>query len=197
MVIPDGKIPFELQRLIDAELSSGERVTWSAQPIPGRFAGKGLGIVLFGIPWTAFALFWTGAAAWGTWRKGGLGWIRLFPMFGLPFILLGVGMLSSPYWMRRQAGRTVYVLTSRRAIILSGGRRGSATVRSFEPERLTDITRRQNPDGSGDVVFARDIRRDGDGDRLSTDVGFLAVRDVKSVEQKVRTLAALKRDEAV
>jgi hypothetical protein len=197
MVIPDGKIPFELQRMIDAELSGGERVTWSAQPIPGRFVRNGLGIVLFGIPWTAFAIFWTAGAAWGTSRSGTLGLFSFFPLFGLPFILVGFGMLSSPYWMRRKAKRTVYVITNRRAIVLAGGWRGSITVRSFEPESLTDISRRQNPDGSGDVVFTRDIRRDSDGGRQSTDVGFLAVRDVKSVEQKVRALSTVKRDEGV
>jgi hypothetical protein len=191
------QIPFELQRMIDSELASGERVLWSAQPIPGRFARKALPAVLFGIPWTAFALFWTAGAAWGTSRTEGAGLFRAFPLFGLPFILIGVGMLSSPYWMRRKARRCAYVLTNRRAIVLSGGWRGSVTVRSFGPERLTDLQRKQNPDGSGDLVFAQDIRRDSEGSRLATDVGFLAIRDVKSVEEQVRALSVQARGEVV
>jgi hypothetical protein len=172
-------------------------VTWSAQPLPGRFARKALPAVLFGIPWTAFALFWTAGAAWGTSKAEGAGFFRAFPLFGVPFILIGLGMLSSPYWMSRKARRTAYVLTNRGAIVLSGGWRGSVTVRSFEPERLTDLRRKQNPDGSGDLVFAQDIRRDNDGDRHSTDVGFLAIREVKSVEEQVRALVAQTRGEAV
>jgi hypothetical protein len=195
MMIPDAQIPRELQRMIDSELTGGERVTWSAQPLPGRLARKAMPAVWFGIPWTAFAIFWTASAASGMSKAGGSGLFHAFPLFGLPFILFGLGMLSSPYWMRRRARRSVYVLTNRRAIVLAAGWRGSITVRSFEPERLTDLRRKQNPDGSGDLVFAQDIRRDSDSDRFSTDVGFLAIREVKSVEEKVRGLVAQKRDE--
>ena len=98
-------------------------------------------------------------------------------------------MLSSPYWARRKARRSAYVLTDRRAILFTAGGRGSVTIRSFEPERLTDLRREQHADGSGDLVFAQDIRRDSDGDRHSTGVGFLAIREVKAVEELVRALA--------
>lgn len=192
---PAAQIPRELQTMIDSELSSGERVMWSVQPVPGRLARKATPIVLFGIPWTAFAIFWTVGATWGTSKIEGAGLFSAFPLFGLPFILIGLGMLSSPYWVGRKARRTAYVLTNRRAIVLAGGWRGSITVRSFEPERLHDLRRKQYPDGSGDLVFAQDIRRDSDGDRHTTDVGFLAIREVKSVEEMVRGLVAQKRNE--
>ena len=51
------------------------------------------------------------------------------------------------------------------------------------------MRREQHADGSGDLVFAQDIRRDSDGDRHSTGVGFLAIREVKAVEELVRALA--------
>jgi len=191
MNYPDtARLPQQLRSLVEAELQSGERITWMEQPIPGRMARMTLPIVLFGIPWTGFALFWTGAAAWGTSKiQSGRGLFSGFPLFGLPFILIGFGMLSSPYWARRRARRSAYVLTDRRAILFTAGWRGSVTVRTFMPERLTDLRRKQHTDGSGDLVFAQDIRRDSDGDRHSTDVGFLAIREVKSVEELVRTLA--------
>jgi hypothetical protein len=181
--------------MIDAELSSGERVAWSGQPLPGRFARRALPTVLLGIPWTAFAIFWTAGAAWGTAKARDAGVFRAFPLFGLPFILIGLGMLASPYWMRRKAKRTVYVLTNRRAFVLAAGRRGSITVRSFELQRLTELRRKQNSDGSGDLTFARDLHRDSDGHGYFTDVGFQAIRDVKSVEDKVRALVAQQRPE--
>jgi hypothetical protein len=43
----------------------------------------------------------------------------LFPLFGVPFVLIGLGMLAAPYWMRRKAQNTVYALTDKRALILS------------------------------------------------------------------------------
>jgi hypothetical protein len=110
----------------------------------------------------------------------------LFPLFGIPFVLIGFGMLSSPYWTMRKARRTAYVLTTARAIIFDGG--FSTTIRSFGPDRLTDLRRKQRADGSGDVIFERKLSYDSDGDRQSTDHGFLAIADVKGVEDMVRQL---------
>ena len=185
-----GNLPHDVQNLIDGELASGERLVWSGQPIPGRMARQTLGIVLFGIPWTAFAIFWTVAAAWGTGKmERGAGPFWAFPLFGLPFIAIGLGMLSSPWWARRKALRTAYVLTDRRALVIAGGWGRSPTIRSLEPARLTDLRRTQLPDGSGDLVFGQDWSRDSDGDRHSTNVGFLGIREVKAVEELVRVLS--------
>ncbi|MDX2200053.1 MAG: hypothetical protein SF069_13915 [Phycisphaerae bacterium] len=159
------------------------------QPIPGRMARMTLPIVLFAIPWTAFAVFWTAAAGWGTSKaETGAGFFGFFPLFGVPFILIGLGMLASPFWARRNARRSAYVLTDRRAILIAAGWSGSVTVRSFGPDRLTDLRRRQHADGSGDLVFAEDVHRDSEGARHSADVGFLAIREVKAVEGMVRAL---------
>jgi hypothetical protein len=88
-------------------------------------------------------------------------------------------------------GSIFWVLTNRRAIIFKAGWRGATTVRSFAPEGLTDIQRKQFADGTGNLVFTRDVRRDSDGDRRSTEVGFVAIHDVKKVEEMVRNLVPL------
>jgi hypothetical protein len=186
-------LPRELRSQVELELQPGERVVWMDQPIPARLARASLGLVIFGVPWTAFAVFWTGAAATGVFSAkpsgaGKLFW--LFPLFGLPFILIGVGLLSSPWWMRKRAARTAYVITDRRAILFEGGWRGSLNVRSFEPAALRgELQRKQHADGSGDLVFVQNHYRDSDGDRRVTRVGFFAVRDVKGVEGLIRALA--------
>jgi hypothetical protein len=187
--IDTAKLPYELRTLVESEMQPGERIDWLDQPIPGRLARSTLPILLFGIPWTAFALFWTAGAAWGASKADGGPWmLHVFPLFGLPFILIGLGMLSSPYWVHRRARRTAYVLTDRRAVVFSAGWRGSTTVRSFDPTRLGDLQRKQNADGSGDLIFTQDLWRDSDGDRHTTNVGFLAVRNVKQAEEMVRAL---------
>ena len=61
-------------------------------------------------------------------------------------------------------------------------------MRSFEPDRITDFRRTQYPDGSGDLIFTRDWRPSNNGHSTGRNVGFLAVRDVKHVEDLVRTL---------
>lgn len=175
------------------ELRSGERIVWMDQPIPGRMARSSIGLVIFGIPWTAFAVFWIVMAMKGVSKSKEAGPVWLFPLFGLPFVLIGMVLLSSPYWMRRKAQRVAYVLTDRRAIIFEGGWRRSFSVRSFEPSALDELHRKQFNDGSGDLVFARDIRRGSKGRQYNVDVGFLGVRDVKSVEEMVRALANSQR----
>lgn len=185
-------LPETVRGVVEAELTGGERVVWLDQPIAGRMARTGIPAVIFGIPWTAFAIFWTGAAAWGVSQAGeDPGWFRLFPLWGIPFILIGLAMLSSPFWLYRSAKRSVYVLTDRRAIVFTAGHRGSHSIRSLFPASLQSIERKQHADGSGDLVLVRDVSRDNDGDRVSKPIGFLAVRDVRTVEELMRKTLAL------
>jgi hypothetical protein len=82
-----------------------------------------------------------------------------------PSVLIGVGMVMSPYWAYSRAGRSAYALTDRRAILIE-------------------------VDGSGDLVFTQAIRWRSGGRRAPGQVGFLAIADVKRVEDMVRVLAA-------
>jgi hypothetical protein len=179
-------IPVDLRNQVDKELQAGERIQWVGQPIPGRQFGTASrwGIVIFAIPWTAFAVFWTCMAAKGVSKShSAMSWA--FPLFGVPFVLVGVAMLSSPFWERKAAGKLVYALTDRRAIIFRTGLRNTITVRSFESSTLTDLTRTERPDGSGDLIFTRDITQTSDSN-FSRDIGFLGVRDVRKVEKIIR-----------
>ena len=198
MITSDYKLPKETAALIDAELRPGERIAWIGQPIPWRLARKSLPLVIFGIPWTAFAVFWTLMAARpstsGTAVEGEADALsqlfRFFPLFGVPFILVGLALLSFPYWLSREARRTAYVITDQRALIIDAHGWRAVSLRSFEPKRLTDLSRTQSSDGSGDVIFERQRHSHTEGSDTTTDVGFLAVRNVKEVESLLRALVA-------
>jgi hypothetical protein len=143
MMIPtDDFLPPELATLVDDELASGERIVWVGQPIPSRYAFPSLGIVLFAIPWTAFAIFWMAAASGFKLPDLARG-SGLFSLFGVPFVLIGLGMLSTPFWMLRKARRTAYVITDQRALVVDCGAWGRVSLRSFEPAGLTDLRRDQ------------------------------------------------------
>ena len=169
--------------MIDAELNDGEQITWIGAPIARRFAMKSIPIVLFGIPWTAAALFWM-ALTCGfempnfNFKDG----FDVFPLFGIPFVFIGLEMLSSPLRMIRKAKKTAYVLTTVRAIVFDGG--SATTIHSFGPERLTDLQRNQRPDGSGDLIF--EYKPSNDSDDAAH--GFLEISNVKAVEDMVRHL---------
>ena len=87
----------------------GEKLIWSGRPSPIAYARrKGTRTFLLGIPFLAFALFWVAKASEA---PGG------FWLFGIPFVLIGCGLVLSPLWFYFRAGRTAYALTSTRAIV--------------------------------------------------------------------------------
>ena len=181
-------LPHKLRQAVEGELADGERLHWWAQPRPRRLAIKALPLVLFGIPWTAFALFWMwGASGFGQ-SDGMDGPASYFFLFGVPFVMIGIGMLTSPLWMARKARRTVYAISDWRAIIFEPGMWGSMNVRSFRPVKLTDLERKQRSDGSGDIIFQRDVSVDSEGHRRTKEIGFVGIDDVKGVETVLKTL---------
>lgn len=137
----------QLDLALHDELRESEVVVWSGMKL-ARIEPKGFGIYLFAIPWTAFALFWTSLAFLFTRGDDGvMGWA--FPLFGTPFILIGIGMLASPFLPYFQRGRILFAITNQRVLQLSLG--SDLTVTSVPASRVGDITRMQSPDGSGSV----------------------------------------------
>lgn len=182
----DPHIPLQLQNLIARELERDEKVVWSAMPKPRYFAGPSAAAFLFAIPWTAFSVFWMVGAAGFKIPQFDQGF-DFFPLFGIPFVLIGIGMLSAPLWAYRNQLKTVYLVTDRRAITIDGGR--SSTIRSYLPDDLKDIFRREHKDGTGDVIITRKTWKDSDGDKQIQELGFLRVQNAKSVETMLRALA--------
>jgi hypothetical protein len=185
MMPPDSPmLPPELQQQVASELRADEKLIWADQPLPRLYQWQAIGAVLFGIPWTAFAVFWVAMTARATSHAKGLGPLFLFPLFGIPFILIGLGMLTSPFWLRRKAYRSIYVITSKRAVVMEGRIFGGVKVQSFMPDRLPSMTRKERADGTGDLIFEQFQQRAGSG---STTVrrGFMGVRNVRAVEDLI------------
>jgi hypothetical protein len=179
-----------MQRLLERELHSGERVIWSQQPRPTALARKSSTTFLFGIPFFAFAVFWTIGAS------GGLGFTKTkngsfpswFPiLWGSMFIIVGACLLLSPVWAYWRALRTVYAITDQRAILIVAPWRH--TIHSFVGQHLVDIHRVEDDNGRGDIVFHREARSGKRGDSYY-DVGFLGIERVREVEDSLRELCA-------
>lgn len=165
--------------LVERELAPGEKSFWVEMPKPRFFTGSTIFAMLFAIPWTGFALFWTFMAS----KSGSL----LFPLFGLPFILVGLAMLSSPLWTYRKALKTVYVITNRRAIIIEGG--WSLEIRSYTADQLGNLVRREHRDGTGDVILETVHERGTKGRVHTIERGFFGISSAREVEQMLRVLA--------
>lgn len=151
----------DLDAMVRGELAADEKLVWVGQPIPGRMTMVMIPISIMGIFFTGFSVIWIvmvlaivgGGIAAATGRPAfGLGGV-VFALFGLPFLAVGLGMLTSPIWAGRRALRTCYALTNRRVIVWEPGWFGGVQVRSYRAEELGSMTRNQRADGSGDLIF--------------------------------------------
>jgi len=89
--MPNGQqISAKLRRRIDRELEAVEFIKWIEQPLPRFLMLQSIAYFLFGIPWTAFAIFWIYGAAGFKIRilHEGIKSEHLFSLFGVPFVLI-------------------------------------------------------------------------------------------------------------
>ncbi len=193
-MIPNS-LPNYLTDLIRSELEADETVIWADTPIARFLTVKSTGTFVFAIPWTLFSLFWIAGAS-GFALPNFDGWGDLFPLFGVPFLLIGVAMLGYPIQNYRNAFRTCYVLTNRRALTFER-EWGRTVVRSFTPRQLTVVYRKQAFDGSGDVIFNAKRWKDSDGASHSEEIGFISIAAVQDVERKLRAMVDSHRRQQV
>lgn len=176
-----------LDMALSRELQTGERVLWQGRPLP-RVLVKGFGIYLFAIPWTAFSLFWMTMAAGGavaSWDS--IGPLALaFPLFGLPFVAIGVGMLSVPFLPLFVRDRVAFAITDRRLLRFVLLKR--LRTQSYAGNRIGSFDRTERPDGSGSLSIVIGSHIDGDGDRRVDKLVIGEVPDIMAVERHVRAM---------
>ncbi len=171
----------DLQGIIKNELNKDEKILWVGKPNPKSTIIASLGMVLFAIPWTCFAIFWIYGAAGFSMPKWD-GPQSLFPLFGIPFVLIGLGMLSAPYWIMRSASRSGYMITNSRVIIFTWRLTG-AEIRSYTKDQLVSMQKVVKGNGVGDLIF----EEKSDGSGRYKKIGFIGIDDVKSVESIIRS----------
>lgn len=174
----------ESLRLALQREAAGERVIWQGSRI-ARIDRAKFGIYLFAIPWTGFAVFWTAMAGWASLASlDKLGILSLaFPLFGLPFVAVGVGMLAMPFMGLFMGPRTLYAATDRRLLKISIGR--TLKVDSVPMARLGAVERSERPDGSGSLAYAVRIGTDSDGDRKVENFEITDVADVFDASRRI------------
>jgi len=125
-------------------------VLWSGRPRTGLLLRPSDTFMIpFSLFWGGFAIFWE----WGV--SHGSGPVEPFMMiWGIPFVAIGLYMIIGRFFVdARIRSRTTYMITSRRAIIVSGLFSRSTT--SLPLRNLTDITLSVRTDGSGTVTLGR------------------------------------------
>jgi hypothetical protein len=179
------RLEHELRR----DLASGEQILWQAMPDPNRL-NLAFGMWLFAIPWTAFSLAWTGIAlyaylsSFGQPDVGGAPWWGwVFPLFGTPFIAVGIWMLRQPFTIRADAAHTLHALTDRRLVTLS--HRKVRTVKSVELKKLGPMILKERADGVGNLSVETGSTRDSDGDRVTDRFEIIGVPGVARLQRLI------------
>ncbi|MBC8142102.1 MAG: hypothetical protein H7Y38_11755 [Armatimonadetes bacterium] len=120
-----------------------------------------------------------GTKATGT--PEGISWFMA--LWGLPFIAIGVAMLSAPFVAMARSSRTVYAVTTKRVIFLTL-KNGKHEVHSFTPQYVGDLRSTERGDGSGDLTLAPAPQYGAVNSAKHT--GFFGIPDVREVERIVR-----------
>jgi hypothetical protein len=164
-----------------------ERILWQGKPVSRLvFRPSDLVISAFGVFFFCFAVFWMTMAGWISSGTGPMGYI--FPLFGIPFVLVGAYMLFGKYfWDAYRRRRTWYTLTDRRAFIATDII-GNRTLKDYRIEPDSDITLLEEG-GEQTIWFAEVVKRGQKGATYTEPVGFELLadgREVYSVMQDVR-----------
>lgn len=168
-------VSIKKRKKIDTELKPGESLRWCAEPNPARHALKGIPHVLFSM------LIAAPAAVWVYFSSGAI------KIIGILFLVVGLGIMTIPFWKYKLARKTVYAITGKRAIIIEDF--GGIKISSFGPEKLGQLEVKQRKDGSGDIIFKKEQWGKGqDKPPTTIKIGFEAIKNVKEVEAMLSKL---------
>lgn len=190
-MLNDGLLPPEFATAAGPALGE-ERTLWFTHGDARDAFWRAWPIWLFAVPWTAFAVFWEAMVA-GSFFFGGegmapAGWPGVMQgvmtLFGIPFVLIGFGMLAAPFWVARKTGRTIHVLTPTRLVRVTRG--STSEVQSMPLSRIVGITRRERRDGSGSLILSFGHHRDDDGDLVEKTEEIHAIAQVAVAERQLR-----------
>lgn len=170
-----------IPEILEEELLDDEKVLWTGMPDPKSSAISALPVLLFAIPWTLFSLFWEGAALAAVISSKGNKGLELFtivfPLFGVPFVLIGFAMLLSPYFAYLKAKTAVYAVTDKRVMTIYGGKRKN--VEADRWESIISIEKNSGTNGMGSINFITNIISNESNKKHS----FVGIYDCDEVEK--------------
>jgi hypothetical protein len=147
----------DAQTVISDVLDSGERFIWAGIPQQGfMLKSSDIFMIPFSLLWGGFAIYWEYMALTITPdANNGTGADIVFPLFGIPFVLIGLYMIFGRFIHEsKKRTKTFYGLTDRRAIIISGLFRKN--VKSLNIRSLSDISLSESSNGRGTIIFGQE-----------------------------------------
>ena len=142
---------YNINAIFQTDLISGENIVWSGQPDPSKLFTKGdILLVPFSILWCGFAIFWESMALT---MPTGAGLIDIiFPLFGIPFVLIGLySVIGRFFYKHFKRKKTYYAVTNKRVLIKSV--LFSKTIQALFIKDLVAINKVNKNDQTGDIIF--------------------------------------------
>ena len=123
---------------------------WSGRPRTGLLLRPSDTFMIpFSLFWGGFAIFWEWGVSHATGPNG-----SFMMIWGIPFVAIGLYMIVGRFFVdARIRSRTTYIITSRRAIIVSG--LFSRNTTSLPLRNINDISLTVRSDGSGTITLGR------------------------------------------
>jgi hypothetical protein len=136
------------QREIGPILDSRESLLWAGKPRQGLVLRRSDAFMIpFSLMWGGFAIFWEATVL----SQDAPGF---FALWGIPFVVMGLYFIFGRFFVdAMNRAKTVYGLTDRRVIIVSGI--FSRTTNSLPLRTLSDVSLEERKDRSGSVYFGR------------------------------------------
>lgn len=130
-------------------LLPGERIAWTGGPATGLLlTSRDALMIPFSLFWCGFVVFWE----WGAMHAADT--MPWFPLFGIPFILVGLYALAGRFlfdvWIR---SATQYAVTNQRILILRTSPIFKFT--SLAIDRLPELSLEERADGRGTIRFGQ------------------------------------------
>jgi hypothetical protein len=153
-MIPNVPDEWTQRQIFHSELLNEETIQWVGQPDPSIiFTKSDIFLVPFSLIWGGFAIFWE-VMALGFTSQGakGEGAPLIFPLFGIPFVAIGLYIIFGRFlyksWRKR---RTYYAITDKRILILILGK--GRNVQAMFIRDIPTINKSINSRGQGTIVF--------------------------------------------
>lgn len=182
-------LPAHLADAVKRE-TQGTAVHWVGQSDPRTAFWKTTLIWLFAVPWTVFAVGWELAVLGALFSSASnsmspalhTGFAIVFPLWGLPFIAVGLAMLSAPFWVARACRNTAHVITANELMNVGVNGRGTVTVKRTRIREVCGTERTEKANGFGTLKITTGWHKDSDGDKVENAETWVGIPDVRQVE---------------
>ena len=146
-----------MQEVFTNELTKEEKLLWSGQPDPSIIFSKAdIFLVPFSILWGGFAIVWEFLAMIAVFTQTNHSTdkmaILIFPLFGIPFVLIGLYFMVGRFIVKKlRKQKTFYAVTNKRVLIIT--KFFGENLQAEYINSLPSINKSIRPNGFGTITF--------------------------------------------